>query len=234
MLAKLSLFCVWTFLKWMRRLMLIWLVFRSGISWWFTSSSLLWHGTRISIMKRFGFLQIKSSWFLRLLLLLLLLLILYVNIIIIGISRVHLIRHIKPTKIRRDKLPTGYFWTSLFTCNYSSRNLSSKLTCFKLGYSLCFLLNSRSSIVSLLFSFRSLVHWIWWLILILLVFLRFVHFSVFTLVFPDLWWSFSCFSASSLSWVTSSGFRTSPVCLDVFLDKFFYFWFSHSVKVRIG
>lgn len=232
--SYLPFFRVRTFLKRVRRLVLVWLIFWAWFPWRFPSSPLLRHWTRISIMKRFGFLQIESSRFLRLLLLLLLLFILYVNIIIISISRVHLIRHIKSTEIWRDKLSTCYFRTPLLTWYQSCWNFPGKLTSFKLRYPLCLFLNPRSSIVCLLFSFCSLVHRIWRLVLILLVFWRLVYLSILALVLSNLGRSLPCFRATSLSWMASSRLRSSPVCLDVFLNKFFYFRLSHPVKVGIS
>lgn len=175
----------------------------------FASSSLLRHRTLVSVMKRLCFLKIWSSG------LLLRFFILNINVVIIGISCVHLVRHVEPTEIRRNKLPTSDLRTSLLIRHNPCMNFSSSiLTCFHLSKSFCFLFNSRSSVVDLLLLFLILIHRIWWLILILFLCNYFINFSIlgFT-VFVFRRRSFSSLCASSLSRMTSSWLRSSSVCL---------------------
>ena len=225
----LSLFiCCNSFLQRMRRLVGVWIFHCCMISRRFTSCSLLRHRTLISVMKWLGFLKIWNSR------LLLRFFILNINVIIICVSCVHLVRHVKATEIRRNKLSTCNLRTSLLIRHYACMDLTTSiLTCFHLSQSFSFFFNSRSSIVDLLLLFLVLIHRIWWLILVLL-FLDFLNFSVLWLTLFNFWRSFSCLCASSLSRMTSSWFRTCSVCLQMLLNKLFNIWFSHPVKIRIS
>lgn len=203
----------------------------SMISRRFTSSSLLRHRTLISIVKRLSFLKIWSS---RLLLLrLLLLFVLNINIIIISVSSVHLVRHVKTTEIWRNKLPTCDLRTSLLIRHYSCMNLTPCwiLTCFHLCKTFSFFFNSRSSIIDLLLLF--LIHRIWWLILVLLL-LHLLNFSILWLAFLNFRRSFPCLCTSSLSRMTPSWLWTSSVSLQMLLNKLFNFRLSHAVKILIS
>jgi len=125
----LSLFvCGNSFLQWMWRLVCVWVFHCSMISRRFASCSLLWHWTLISVMKWLSFLKIwNSRLFLRFF-------ILNINVVIICVSCVHLIRHVKATEIRRNKLPTCNLRTSLLIRHYACMYLTTSiLTCFHLS-----------------------------------------------------------------------------------------------------
>ena len=225
----LSLFiCCNSFLQRMRRLVGVWIFHCCMISRRFTSCSLLRHRTLISVMKWLGFLKIWNSR------LLLRFFILNINVIIICVSCVHLVRHVKATEIRRNKLSTCNLRTSLLIRHYACMDLTTSiLTCFHLSQSFSFFFYSRSSIVDLLLLFLVLIHRIWRLILVLF-FLNFLNFSILWLTFFNFRRCFSSLCASSLSRMTSSWLWTCSVCLQMLLNKLFNIWFSHPVKIRIS
>lgn len=205
-----------------------WLVLICKVLFWvcrgLPSASLLGQGTLVSIMERLSFLQIEAFG------LLWLFLILHINVVIIGITSIHLVRHVKSTEVRRNKLPAG---NVLFGRHQVGMEFASNiLTCLHLSKSFCFFLNSRSRVVCL-FSLLSIAHWIRWLILVLLLVL-FCNLSVFAFIFSDFGRSFSSLCTSSLSGMSASWFRPCSVSLHVVGNQLLNFWFSHAVKVRIG
>lgn len=222
---------VLSFLQRMGRLMLVCIVLLliMRITWRFSSFSLLRHRALISIMKRLCFLQVKSSW------LLWNFFFVNINIIIICVSSIHLIRHIKPAKVWRNKLSACYIRTALFVLSYSwmKFRIRSELTGFHLSQSFCFFFNSRSGIIYLRFMLLCIMHWVWRLVLHFFFF-NFFILSIFAFdLFSNFWWSFTGFCTSSLSGMTSPWLWICSVCLLMFLNQFFNVCFSYTIKVWV-